>query len=193
MKNAISVSDDSIRAYYNAHQSEVSSKERRDYTIILLGSKEKAAMVAQLARAGQDIGKLAMQYSEDPTAKENRGHTGLTEKGSFPDYDEVAFSLGDGKVSDPFQVPRGWAVVKVTQIEAPKPMGLQEAAESIRQALTEAQADRILQKKLVEWRNDYPVKTYDRNLKKAKLLRTRPSDEQLKEQEQQRRSQPVLQ
>lgn len=181
VKNRIDVSDLQVRNYYDAHQGEIRSAESREYTIVLVSTKAKADMVAQLARKGENIGKLAMQYSEDPYAKENQGRTGLTPKGNFPDYDAVAFSLAEGQVSDPFQVPRGWAVVKVTRIEAPKPVSFEEAANTVKSGLMEAQADSLLKGRLVEWRKDYPVKVYEGNLKKAQLKRTRPSEEELQQ------------
>ena len=119
VKNEVSVSDLEVQDYYNANQKEISSPERREYKIILVSEKAKADQAVALARKGEDFSKLVKKFSEDPEAVQSGGGTGLVQKGHFPDYDEIAFSLSLGQVSDPFQVPRGWAVVKVEQIEAP--------------------------------------------------------------------------
>lgn len=181
VKNLVNVTEQQVRDYYNAHQAEITSAENREYTIVLVSTKAKAEMVAGLARRGEDIGKLASEYSEDSYAKENMGRTGLTPKGNFPDYDAVAFSLAEGQVSDPFQVPRGWAVVKVMRIEAPRPVSLEEAANTVKSGLMEAQADSLLKTRLVEWRKDFPVKINERNLQKAELKKTRPLEEALRQ------------
>ena len=181
VKNFVDVSDQQVRAYYDAHQAEITSPEGPDYTIILVGSKAKADMVAQLAQKGENIGKLAAEYSEEPDAKESMGRTGLTPKGNFPDYDTVAFSLAEGEVSSPFQVPRGWAIVKVTKIEAPKAVSFDDAAGTLKSSMMEMQADSLLKKKLVEWRKDFTVNINERNLQKAELKKIRPSDAELEQ------------
>ena len=120
------MSDLEVQDYYNAHKSEISSPEKREFSIILVSDKAKADQAVALARKGEDFAKLVKKFSEDPEAVRSGGRTGLVPKGNFPDYDEIAFSLAAGQVSDPFQVPRGWAVVKVEQIEAPQADAVRE-------------------------------------------------------------------
>ena len=176
VKNEVSVSDLEVQDYYNANQKEISSPERREYKIILVSEKAKADQAVALARKGEDFSKLVKKFSEDPEAVQSGGGTGLVQKGHFPDYDEIAFSLSLGQVSDPFQVPRGWAVVKVEQIEAPQPIPYASAAQSIKAKMQEDRAEKLLKEKLAKWRNDFAIKINTRNLKKAELSRTRPSD-----------------
>jgi peptidyl-prolyl cis-trans isomerase C len=187
IKNEVSVSDLEVQDYYNAHKSEISSPEKRDFSIILVSDKAKAEQAASLARKGQDFSKLARKYSEDPDAAQTGGKTGLVQKGHYPDYDEVAFSLALNEISDPFQVPRGWAVVKVDEIEEPHPAPYATAALSLKQKMEADRAEKLLQEKLAKWRKDFTIKINMRNLKKTTLTRTRPSDAvlQQKEREQQ--------
>jgi peptidyl-prolyl cis-trans isomerase C len=175
------VSDLEVQDYYNAHKAEITSPEKRDYTIILMNDKETAEQVSALAKKGEDFQRLVKKYSQDPSAKENAGRTGLVQKGHFPDYDNAAFSLGLNQVSDAFQVPRGWAVIKVTQIQAPEQVPYVSAALSVKQGLLEQRADKLLQEKLAKWRKNFKIKIYEGNLKKAQLLKTRPSDAELEQ------------
>jgi parvulin-like peptidyl-prolyl isomerase len=176
VKNEVSVSDLEVQDYYNANQKEISSPEMREYRIILVSDKAKADQAVALARKGEDFAKLVMKLSEDPEAVRSGGRTGLVPKGNFPDYDEIAFSLNPGQVSDPFQVPRGWAVVKVERIEAPQPMTYASAAQGMRAKMQEDRSEKLLKEKLAKWRKDFTIKINTRNLKKAELSRTRPSD-----------------
>jgi peptidyl-prolyl cis-trans isomerase C len=176
VKNEVNVSDLDVQDYYNANQKEISSAEKREFAIILVSEKAKADQAVALARKGEDFAKLVRKFSEDPEAVRSGGSTGLVQKGMFPDYDEVAYSLPLGQVSDPFQVPRGWAVVKVTQIEAPQPMPYASAAQAIKSKLEADRAEKLLKEKLAKWRQDYTIKINTRNLKKTELTRTRPSD-----------------
>lgn len=189
VKNQTNVTDQQVREFYTAHEDSMRSSEARDFSIILLGSKDEAEKVAALAKKGDSFEKLASTYSQDQDAKENMGRTGLTPKGNFPDYDAVAFSLPEGQASDPFQVPRGWAIVKVTRIEAPRAVSFDEVANTLRSNMMEVQADSLLKARLASWRKDFPVKVYERNLKKAELKRTRPSDEELRQQAKERSGQ----
>jgi parvulin-like peptidyl-prolyl isomerase len=187
------VSDLDVQDYYNKHKNELNEPEKRAFSIILVSDKAKADLVASLAKKGENFASLAKKYSEDPSAAQNKVSTDLVQKGHYPDYDEKAFSMAKGEVSDPVQVPRGWAVIKVDQIEKPQPQPYANAAFSIRQALQSQQAEKVITEKLAKWRKDYPIKIYDRNLKKVELKKTRPSDAELqqKEQEQQKQQQSL--
>jgi len=194
VKNEVSVSDLEVQDYYNANQKEISSPEKREYTIILVSDKAKADQAVAFARKGEDFAKLVKKFSEDPEAARSGGRTGLAQKGNYPDYDEIAFSLAPGQISDPFQVPRGWAVVKVERIEAPQPMPYASAAQGMKAKMEEDRGEKLLKEKLAKWRQDFTIKINTRNLKKTELSRTRPSDavldqkareQQLQEQQQQ--------
>lgn len=189
--NQVVVGDLEVQDYYNAHKNEIMSPEKRSFSIILVSDKTKADEVAAIAKKGENFARLVKRFSEDPTATQNNGATGLVQRGEFPDYDAVAFSLPQGQVSDPFEVPRGWAVVKVDQIEAPQAVPYAAAAASAKEQMVEARSEKLLQDKLAKWRKDYPVKIYERNLRKAELKRTRPSDAEVeqKAQEEQRNMQ----
>ena len=176
VKDEVSVSDLEVQDYYNANQKEISSPEKREYTIILVSDKAKADQAVAFARKGEDFAKLVRKFSEDPEAVRSGGKTGLVPKGNFPDYDEIAFSLASGQVSDPFQVPRGWAVVKVERIEAPQPMPYASAAQGMKAKMQEDRGEKLLKEKLAKWRKDFTIKINTRNLKKTELSRTRPSD-----------------
>ena len=106
--------------------------------------------------------------------RENKGRTGLTYMGYYPDYDAVAFMLPQvGAVSDPFETPRGWAVVKLEDIKQPATPTLIEATQTIKTALKDIKAEQIFQEKLEKWREGYAIEIFEGNLKKAKLKRTR--------------------
>jgi len=174
--NQVRISNLEVQDYYNAHKNELKSPEMRAFSIILVGNKAKADQVAELARKGEEFGRLAVKYSEDPTAAENKGTTGLVPKGKLPDYDAVAFSLPEGRVSDPFQVPRGWAVIKVDQIQASEEVSYATAGQYVREQMEKERGDQLLKDKLAKWRKDYSIEIYERNLRKAELKRLRPSD-----------------
>lgn len=172
----IAVPEPDIRAYYDQHRNEITTQEQRDFSIIIVSDKAKAEEAAAKAKKGEAFDRLAVQYSEDPSVKQNAGRVGLQPRGKYVDYDNVVFTLPLGGVSEPFEVPRGWAVVKVEKIVAPEPVSYADAAQAVRTKLSEERADKLLKQKLETWRKDVTIKINEGNLKKAKLERTRPAE-----------------
>jgi parvulin-like peptidyl-prolyl isomerase len=65
-------------------------------------------------RKGEDFGKLAKQYTEDPGSKARGGLYENFERGAMvPAFDSLAFSLPIGGLSDVFETPYGFHIMKV--------------------------------------------------------------------------------
>ncbi|MBN1885454.1 MAG: peptidyl-prolyl cis-trans isomerase [Candidatus Krumholzibacteriota bacterium] len=170
VKDETSVTDREVREYYDENRETLRTQEKRDFSICLVGSEETAGEVSARARRGEKFELLVRDFSQDPSAKENLGRTGMVASGNYPDYDPVAFALPSvGSVSDPFQTARGWAVIKVEQIEQGRVPTYNEAYDTIHKALLEAKSEEVLQEKLEQWKKDYVI-TIDRdNLAKVEL------------------------
>jgi len=66
------------------------------------------------ANAGEDFNALAMQYSQDPSAKSNRGNLGyFTALQMVYPFESAAFSTPVGKVSTPLRTRFGYHIIKV--------------------------------------------------------------------------------
>lgn len=78
-------------------------------------ARKKAEAVAKEARQKDaDFAALAKQHSQGPTGP-NGGDLGEFPKGRMvPEFDEVAWKLKPGEVSDPVKTQFGWHVIKVT-------------------------------------------------------------------------------
>lgn len=63
---------------------------------------------------GGDINQLAVQYSDDPSAKANRGDLGyFTSLQMVQPFEDAAFGLQTGKVSDPVLTNFGYHIIQV--------------------------------------------------------------------------------
>ncbi len=170
----IEVTNREIEQYYEENKDQIMVPEQRDFSIVLVADERTANEVATKAKRGTDFSELVMKYSSDPMVQENKGRTGLTYRGFYLDYDQVAFSLPEvGAVSDPFETARGWAVVKLEAIEQPETPTLVEARQTIKTTLKDIKARDLFEEKMAEWREDYKIDVSEKNLKKAKLKRTR--------------------
>lgn len=86
--------------------------------ILIRGDSPEALTQIQALReqllGGADFESLAQEKSQDPSAKENRGRLGFISKGQFvKPFEETAFSLSPGALSNPVRTRFGLHLIKV--------------------------------------------------------------------------------
>ncbi|NMH28000.1 peptidylprolyl isomerase [Flavobacterium silvaticum] len=77
----------------------------------------KIQEVYKKAAAGEDFDKLAEQYSQDPSAKENKGDLGYFSafRMVYP-FENAAYKTAKGQVSKPFRTRFGYHILKVDDV-----------------------------------------------------------------------------
>ena len=91
-------------------------------------------------RRGADFGTAARRFSMDPQSRENGGEIGWVRRGVGLDqrFEDVAFALRPGIVSDPVETPFGFHLIQVTRAQ---PAEVQVRHILIRPAVDQADAD----------------------------------------------------
>jgi len=80
---------------------------------ILVDTKAQADMIKSKIDNGESFESLAKQYSKCPSG-ENGGDLGYFERGQMvKPFEDAAFALPIGKVSNPVQTEFGWHIIKV--------------------------------------------------------------------------------
>lgn len=161
----ISVSDDDLQAYYDAHQEryerpeqvrleyvlidrqamaegrDVDEEALRDawreknrnadrrvsHIMITFGNertRDEAQQLAKTAREALDSGDsftdTALRYSDDTASAEEGGDLGVISRGFFGEaFDEAAFGLEEGDVSQPVELDNAFHIIQVTDIQGP--------------------------------------------------------------------------
>jgi peptidyl-prolyl cis-trans isomerase SurA len=80
-----------------------------------LAAYNKVLALKQRIAKGEDFEKLAREFSEDPSAKSNGGNLGYftTLQMVYP-FEDAAFRLKPGEISDPVRTRFGYHLIKVT-------------------------------------------------------------------------------
>jgi peptidyl-prolyl cis-trans isomerase D len=97
--------------------------------------REKAEEVLKEARQGKDFAALARKYSEGPT-KSKGGDLGYFSAGHMVKaFEDVAFSLKVGEISDLVRTPFGYHIIKVEDIKEAHTKTLEEVRSQIVESL----------------------------------------------------------
>lgn len=108
--DGVEATDEEIQAKYDAMKSEVNARH------ILVADEATAKEVKQKLEDGGDFAALAGEYSTEPGAAESGGDLGWFGKGAMvPEFEEAAFSLEPGTISEPVKTDFGYHIIEVVE------------------------------------------------------------------------------
>lgn len=172
----VTVTEEEAKTFYDANPERFSEGEKAEVRQILIKSTERdpkarredaEARIAEAharAVAGDDFADLAREYSEAPNAADgglvsdeyNRG-TGFPRGAMVPKFEEQAFSLPPGSISDVFQIPQGLTFLKVEKHFEPTVIPYAEVKPTLMLELAQAKKALIVQAELQSLRADGDV------------------------------------
>jgi peptidyl-prolyl cis-trans isomerase D len=137
------VSDDALRAYYSAHLDQYKVENRVHPEHILFKTigktdaeiaeiRQKAEEVDKQAKKGANFEELAKKYSEDDATKPKGGDLGwIVEGQTVAEFQQAAFSLPRGSVSDLVKTQYGFHIIKVLDRETAHTKSFEEVRDTI--------------------------------------------------------------
>jgi peptidyl-prolyl cis-trans isomerase D len=149
LRESSSVNDDALRAYYNAHLDQYKVENRAHVEHILFKTigktdaeiaeiRQKAEDVLKKAKSGANFEDLAKKYSEDDATKPKGGDLGwIVEKQTVPEFEQAAFSVPKGSVSDLVKTQYGFHIIKVLDRETAHTKPFEEVRATIVPLLTD--------------------------------------------------------
>lgn len=145
----VTVADEEVGQFYkeNADKFLVPEQVRARHILLKLEKdaddaakeegRKKMEVIIKEAREGADFAELAKKHSQGPSGP-NGGDLGLFARGRMvPPFEEAAFALKAGEISDPVLTQFGWHAIKVEERQENRTVPLEEASEQIRNFLTE--------------------------------------------------------
>lgn len=148
LKANTKVTDADLQSYYHAHLADYQVQNRAHVAHILFKTvgktdaevaeiKKKAEDVLQQAqKKGADFEALAKKYSEDDGSASKGGDLGWILQGqAVPAFEEAAFSVPKGGVSDLVTTSYGFEIIKVIDRETAHTKSLAEVHDSVEQAV----------------------------------------------------------
>lgn len=123
------IKDEQLKEYYNSHLDDYKKNEVKASHILIstlnemkepLSEEETAKKEAEAkdildrVKSGEDFAALAKEFSDDETSAVNGGDLGYFAKGVMvPEFEEVAFKLNVGDISDLVKSTFGYHIIKI--------------------------------------------------------------------------------
>ncbi|RLC50658.1 MAG: hypothetical protein DRZ79_04050 [Candidatus Cloacimonadota bacterium] len=121
----VQVSDEEIKKYYEEHKEDYKKDPAAKLKYVRLQlkpseadkqiTKAKIDSLYEVIKKGADFAELAKEYSQDPGSAKKGGSLGYFGRGRMvPPFEEKAFSMKIGEISEPIETRYGWHIIKVT-------------------------------------------------------------------------------
>jgi peptidyl-prolyl cis-trans isomerase D len=149
----IQVTPQEMERYYNENKDRFRVQDRVHATHILLKTTDKSAdevkkieakaqELLRQARAGKDFAELAKANSEDTASASKGGDIGwITHGQTVPEFEQKAFAMKPGEISDVIKTQYGFHIIKVLEREEARLKPFEEVAPAIRKELIADRSD----------------------------------------------------
>jgi peptidyl-prolyl cis-trans isomerase D len=136
-----------LERYYNENRDRYRVQDRVRVTHILLKTTDKkeeeikqaeakAQDLWKQARSGKDFAELAKAHSDDSVSAQKGGEIGWVTRGqTVPEFEQKAFSMQAGEISDLVKTQYGFHIIKLLEKEQSRQKPFAEVSETIRQEL----------------------------------------------------------
>jgi len=153
----VEVTDEQLRQVYE--QAKAAAPREVSHILVTFGddrteqeARDRIAEVQQQLEQGTDFTALAREYSDDSSSAGDGGDLGAIQKGFFGDsFDDAAFSLDPGQVSQIVQTQYGLHLIKVTGVDIPS---FEEDRETLAQQVRLEQSESLFNERVQKLTDD---------------------------------------
>jgi len=146
-KSQVNITDDELKEYFNKNEESFFEPEKVHARHILVETEEEALnIIRQLKEGIVDFAELAKEKSIGPSA-ENGGDLGFFTKGQMvKEFEDVAFALQPGEISDAVKTQFGFHVIKCEEKKDEHQPTFEESKEQINNFLKYQKENEIITK-----------------------------------------------
>jgi peptidyl-prolyl cis-trans isomerase D len=157
LRTGIQIPEAELKSYYqqNLATYQLPEKVRASHILLKTEGKSpeesekirgKATDLLLQARKGADFAELAKKNSEDTVSAANGGDLGAFARGAMvPEFEQAAFTLGIGAISDLVKTQFGYHIIKVVEKQPAHTQTFEEVENLIRPTLLQRKAEQKAQ------------------------------------------------
>lgn len=151
----VKVTDDQVKKYYDKNKAQYGTPETRVVRHVLVKKKPLADQLYAQLRAGGDWKAIAKKYSQDPASKNQGGRMTATKGQLVPEFEQVAFTIGNNGISKPVKTTYGWHIIQaLTPVKKSQTTPYNQVKESIRQQLLQENKNKEMERWVADMRKD---------------------------------------
>ena len=152
----IKADDEELRALFEAEPERFVTPEKREVSHILVSvasdagadveerARERLVALEERIDAGESFEDVARDSSDDTGSASGGGALGFIERGVMvPAFEEAAFALEPGQLSEPVRSPFGWHLIKVTSVNESQAATFEEVRNQVLEQYQLREAERI--------------------------------------------------
>lgn len=171
-------SDEEARAFYDENREEsftmpeqvhvkhvlIAVEQGSDDAVWQEAKKRADAVRADAVKDDADFEELARTRSEGPSAEQG-GDLGFVPRGkTVPEFENAAFDLKPGEISEPVKSPFGWHVIKLIERKDAEAVDYDEIAERLKLQLKGERIKESLDAYLTELRDAAEIEIHSENV-----------------------------
>jgi peptidyl-prolyl cis-trans isomerase C len=156
------VTDDAAKKIYDEKIGSVKPEQEIHARHILVATEAEAKEVAERLKKGEDFATIAKEKSKDTSAE--GGDLGFFARGQMlKPFEDAAFALEVGQISEPVQTQFGWHIIKVEEKRDQPLPTFDQVKEAIRTQLVQQKAQEVV----TGLRDAAKIEVVDPELKKS--------------------------
>ena len=157
---SLDITDEEIKQYFEDNKDLYGQEEQVVASHILLEDEEAAKKVLAKVKAGEDFAELAKEYSTDTATKEDGGDLGYISRNEMDEaFEEAAFALEKGAVSEIVETDDGYHIIKVTNKVPAEEAVFEEVKEEVYADLLESRVSEEYATWVTEKQEEYDIET----------------------------------
>lgn len=154
----INISKEEAKKYYENNKEQFKQNKRVDVSHILVEDAETAQKLKTEIENGKEFATVAKNNSIDQQSANKGGRLGYLEKGKvIPQFEEAAFNLKVGEVSDVIQTQNGYHILTVNDIKEASQKSFEEVRDQIDKTLTNQKSNNKYQEYVQDLKDEANV------------------------------------